>query len=51
MTEKRVSRSVGLEFEITVSFFNGDARVITWLKNSLEELDNELHVKVNKCIK
>ena len=27
-----------------------DARVITWVKNSLEKLDNELHVKVKKCV-
>ena len=32
-------------------FFYGDARVITWTKNSLENLDNELHVKVKKCVK
>ena len=32
-------------------FFYGDGRVITWTKNSLENLDNELHVKVKKCVK
>ena len=32
-------------------FFYGDARVITWVKNSLEKLDNEFHVKVKKCVK
>ena len=31
--------------------FYGDARVITWVKNSLEKLDNEFHVKVKKCVK
>ena len=31
--------------------FYGDARVITWLKNSLEKLGNEFHVKVKKCVK
>ena len=32
-------------------FFYGDARVITWVKNSLEKLDKEFHVKVKKCVK
>ena len=32
-------------------FFYGDAGVITWVKNILEKLDNELHVKVKKCVK
>ena len=32
-------------------FFYGDARVTTRVKNSLEKLDNELHVKVKKCVK
>ena len=32
-------------------FFHGDARVITWVKNSLEKFYNEFHVKVKKCVK
>ena len=31
--------------------FYGDVRVITWVKNSLEKLDNELHVKAKKSVK
>ena len=31
--------------------FYRDARVITWAKNGLEKLDNELHVKIKKCVK
>ena len=30
--------------------FYGDARVQTWLKNKSEKLDNELYVKVKKCV-
>ena len=49
-TGKRVSLDVGLE--VTVNYFlYGGARVITWVKNSSEKLDNELHVKVKKCVK
>ena len=33
------------------TIFFGDARVITWVKNSLGKLDNEFHVKVKKCVK
>ena len=33
------------------AIFYGDARVITWVKNNLEKLDNELQVKVKKCVK
>ena len=32
-------------------FLCWDAKVITWVENSLEKLDNELHVKVKKCVK
>ena len=32
-------------------FFFGDARVITWVKNVWEKLDNELYVKIKKCVK
>ena len=46
MTGKRVNRNVALVLEISV---NVDARVTTWVKNSLEKLDNELYVKVKKC--
>ena len=49
MTGKRVNRGVGLGLEIPVNFFYGDARIITWVKNSLE--NNELHVKVKRCVK
>ena len=31
-------------------FFYGNTRVITWVKNSLEKLDNEFHIKVKKCV-
>ena len=31
--------------------FYGHARVTTWVKNSLEKLDDELYVKVKKCVK
>ena len=46
MTGKRVNRSVALGLKISVSV---DARDTTWVKNSLEKLDNELYVKVKKC--
>ena len=49
MTGKRVNRGVGLGLEIPVNFFYGDERIITWVKNSLE--NNELHVKVKRCVK
>ena len=52
VTEKRVSRGVGFGTQNTCKqFFYGDARVITWVKNNLEKLDNEFHVKVKKCVK
>ena len=38
-------------FGISVNFFYGYARVIIWVKNSLEKLGNEFHVKVKKCVK
>ena len=51
-TGKRVNRGVGLRLERPMNFFfYGDAIVITWTKNSLEKLDNELHVKVKTCVK
>ena len=51
MTGKRVNRGARLGLEIPVNyFFSGDARLITWVKKSLEKL-NELHVKVKKCVK
>ena len=31
-------------------FSYGNARVLPRVKNSLEKLDNELHVKVKKCV-
>ena len=31
--------------------FYANVRVITWVKTNLEKLDNELHVKVKKCVK
>ena len=51
MTGKRVNRGVRLELEIPVKYFFGDVRVIKWVENRLEKLDNELHVKVKKFIK
>ena len=49
---KKVNRGVGLGHEISVNyFFYGDARVTTWVKNSLEKLVNDFHVEVGKCIK
>ena len=35
----------------TIFFFYVDARTITWVKNILEKLDNQLCVKVKKCAK
>ena len=52
VTGKRLNRGVGLGLEIPCKlFFYGDARVITWVKNSLEKLDSEFHIKVKKCVK
>ena len=51
VTGKRVNRGVGLGLEIPVNYFFGDTGLITWVKNSLKKLDNELHVKVKKRIK
>ena len=31
--------------------FYDDARVITWVKISLEKIDNEFHVTLKKCVK
>ena len=50
VTGKIVNRGVELGLKIPVNFFYGDAIVITWVKNSLEKLGNELLVKVNKCV-
>ena len=51
MTGKGVNRGVGLGLEILVNyFFYENARVLTRVKNSLEKLNNELHVKVKKCV-
>ena len=49
MTGKRVNRGVGLGLEMPVNFFYGDARIITWVKNSFE--NNELYVKVKRRVK
>ena len=35
----------------TCTYFLWRCKSYTWVKNSLEKLDNELHVKVNKCVK
>ena len=52
VTGKTVNHGVGLGLKIAVNYFlYGDARFIKWVKNSLEKLDNELHVKVKKCVK
>ena len=50
VTGKRVSRGVRLELEYLSNIFFGDVRVITWVENGLEKLDNELHVKVKKFV-
>ena len=51
VTGKKVSGGVGLGPKIPVKyFFYRNARVITWTKNILENLDNELHIKVKKCV-
>ena len=47
---KRVDRDVGLGLEIPVKYFCGDAGIITWVNNTWEKLDNELRVKVKKCV-
>ena len=47
VTGKKVKCIVGLRLEYMQTIFYGDARVTTWVKISLEKLDNELHVKVN----
>ena len=58
-----MNRGVGLGLQIPVNyffmdweifvnyFFYEDARVTTWVKNNLEKLDNDLRVKVKKCVK
>ena len=46
VTGKRVDRGVELGLKIPLNFFYWDARIITWVKNSLEKLDNELHVSI-----
>ena len=50
VTGKRVNHGVELGLKIPVNAFYGNARVIKWKKNCLEKLDNELHVKVKKCV-
>ena len=41
-----------MDWEISVNyFFYENARVTTWVKNNLEKLDNDLRVKVKKCVK
>ena len=50
-TGKKGNSSVGLGLEYLQTIFYEDARVVTWIKNSFEKLDNELHVKVKKCVK
>ena len=50
VTGTRVNHGVEVGLEKPLNyFFYGDAKVIIWLKNSLEKLDNVLHVKVNNC--
>ena len=49
VTGKRVNRSVGLGLEIPVNYFYGDAWVITWVTNSLENLLMSFRLK--KCVK
>ena len=46
-----MNRGIGLGLEIPVKYiFDGDARVITWVKNSCKKIDNEPHIKVKKCV-
>ena len=50
---KRVNHGVEVGLEIPLNYLNyfyGDTRVITLVKNSLEKLVNELHIKVNNCV-
>ena len=52
VTWKTVNRGVGLGLEIPVNYFlYGDTKIMTWVKNNLQKLDNELHVKVKECVK
>ena len=39
------------EISVLTIFFYEDARATTWVKNNLEKLDNDLRVKVKKCVK
>ena len=49
---KRVNRSIGLGLQIPIDyFFQGDNRVIKWLKKSVEKLEKCTDVKVEECIK
>ena len=52
VTDKRVNRGADLGLEIPVDyFFYRDSRVIAWLKNSIEKLDQRIDEKVGKCVK
>ena len=48
---KSVYRCVGMGLEMSVNYFFMEMQELTSVKNSLEKLDNELHVKVKKCVK
>ena len=48
---KRVIRGVGLGLEIPVNYFLWRCKCYNMGEKSLEKLDNELQVKVKKCVK
>ena len=51
VTGKRINGGFGLGLEIQVNYFLLRDKSYNMAENSLEKLDNELHVKVKKCVK
>ena len=51
VTGKKVHRGFELGLEIQVNYFLWRCKSYNMDGNSLEKLDNELHVKVKKCVK
>ena len=51
VTGKRVNCGFGLGLEIQVNYFLWRDKSYNMAESSLEKLDNELHVKVKKCVK
>ena len=51
VTGKRVNCDFGLGLGIQVNVFLWRCKSYNMYENSLEKLDNELHVKVKKCVK